>query len=395
MRRLSVLGLVAVVLLGGMVLPGTAMADAQGANESNAPAETSFGETQFVVTVFDNGSARFTQRYNQQLTNASDRQNFRAYAERFNSEETTLYTDFRTQAAALTGEGSNATGRRMVAQSFTREAQVTAQPTATGVVEMSFLWSNFTATDGDRLTVGDAFENGLYLSPEMSLELRAGPDLNVDWESVEPAPDASTNGSANESDSLTYFGETQFASGQPRVSFVPESSMGGDSSLSSEPMMLLAGVLVALLLLGAVVVRRADTPIFSRRADRTDATETVASSADNVPEATATADTDVGDVTDATEQDTEEPTPTVGPSVTDEELQSDEDRVFSLLEANGGRMRQSAIVAETGWSKSKVSMLLSEMEDAGLISKLRVGRENIVSLEGHEPAATRSPFEDN
>jgi uncharacterized membrane protein len=64
-----------------------------------------------------------------------------------------------------------------------------------------------------------------------------------------------------------------------------------------------------------------------------------------------------------------------------------------LLEENGGRMRQVAIVEETEWSKSKVSMLLSDMEEEGDISKLRVGRENIISLAGEEPEAAGSPFE--
>ena len=67
---------------------------------------------------------------------------------------------------------------------------------------------------------------------------------------------------------------------------------------------------------------------------------------------------------------------------------------MGLLEENGGRMKQVNIVDETDWSKSKVSMLLSEMEDEGQISKLRVGRENIISKKGMEPEAAGSPFED-
>ncbi|MFC7080273.1 helix-turn-helix transcriptional regulator [Halorussus caseinilyticus] len=86
-------------------------------------------------------------------------------------------------------------------------------------------------------------------------------------------------------------------------------------------------------------------------------------------------------------------TQTTEPSVSDEELLTDEARVKKLLDENGGRMKQVNIVEETGWSKSKVSMLLSEMEEDGDISKLRVGRENIISLEGHEPDAAGSPLE--
>jgi uncharacterized membrane protein len=57
-------------------------------------------------------------------------------------------------------------------------------------------------------------------------------------------------------------------------------------------------------------------------------------------------------------------------------------------------MKQVNIVEHTDWSKSKVSMLLSDMEETGTISKLRVGRENIISLAGHEPDATKSPFDE-
>ena len=65
---------------------------------------------------------------------------------------------------------------------------------------------------------------------------------------------------------------------------------------------------------------------------------------------------------------------------TDLSLLSDEERVERLLEANGGRMRQADIVDATGWSDAKVSQLLSEMTDSGRVQKLRLGRENLISL---------------
>ena len=385
MRRLWVFGLVVVMLAGVVAFPGPAVADAQVTNTSNQ-SQASFDETQFVVTVYENGSARWTQRYNQPLSNQTEIQNFRAYADRFTSEETPVYTDFRERATRLAEEGSNATGREMAARGFTREAQVTSQPTATGVVEMSFLWTNFTAREGG-IVVGDAFENGLYLSSEMSLEIRAGPNLDVAWESVEPTPDASTNGSENASDSLTYFGETQFAGGHPRVAFAAESPVVTDDSSPFDVSMLwIAGVFVlGAVVLGTVVLRRADRPLF-RTSDDEAAAATAESDTDD--------ETEPAETTDAADADTAETGTETPPAVSEAELRSDEDRVTALLEANGGRMQQGAIVAETGWSKSKVSMLLSEMEAEGEVSKLRVGRENIVSLAGHEPEAARSPFED-
>ena len=63
-----------------------------------------------------------------------------------------------------------------------------------------------------------------------------------------------------------------------------------------------------------------------------------------------------------------------------DEILSDEDRVINMLEANGGRLRQMTIVEETDWSKSKVSRLLSKMEEEGEIEKISMGRENLIAL---------------
>jgi hypothetical protein len=60
---------------------------------------------------------------------------------------------------------------------------------------------------------------------------------------------------------------------------------------------------------------------------------------------------------------------------------TDEQRVLQLLERHNGRARQKDIVMETDWSKSKVSRVLSGMEEAGTVSRTRIGRENIVTHE--------------
>ncbi|MFB6186080.1 MAG: helix-turn-helix transcriptional regulator, partial [Halobacteriaceae archaeon] len=64
----------------------------------------------------------------------------------------------------------------------------------------------------------------------------------------------------------------------------------------------------------------------------------------------------------------------------DPDLLSDEERVEQLLKQHGGRMKQSNIVEETKWSNAKVSQLLSSMEEEGQINKLRIGRENLITL---------------
>ena len=69
---------------------------------------------------------------------------------------------------------------------------------------------------------------------------------------------------------------------------------------------------------------------------------------------------------------------------------SDRERVRQLVQKNGGRMKQSAIVESVDWSKAKVSRLLAALEDEGEITKLRIGRENLICLRGHEPPASKS-----
>lgn len=61
-------------------------------------------------------------------------------------------------------------------------------------------------------------------------------------------------------------------------------------------------------------------------------------------------------------------------------VMTDEHRVLQMLESNGGQLRQSTIVDNTEWSKSKISRLLSKMEDQSQIEKISHGRENIIVL---------------
>ncbi|MFC7045288.1 hypothetical protein ACFQH6_07595 [Halobacteriaceae archaeon GCM10025711] len=81
-----------------------------------------------------------------------------------------------------------------------------------------------------------------------------------------------------------------------------------------------------------------------------------------------------------------------GPIPTEDVL-TNEEQVLNLLGANGGRLKQSAIVEETDWSKAKVSRVLSKMEGNDQITKIQVGRENVVTVKGEEPDGARSPFE--
>ncbi len=79
----------------------------------------------------------------------------------------------------------------------------------------------------------------------------------------------------------------------------------------------------------------------------------------------------------------------------DEALLTDEERIERLLRKAGGRMSQADIVENTDWSGPTVSRKLSSMEEKGFITRIQVGRGNLVFLDGHQPDITRSQLEDD
>ena len=58
----------------------------------------------------------------------------------------------------------------------------------------------------------------------------------------------------------------------------------------------------------------------------------------------------------------------------------DEEMIQQILLKYNGEAYQSDIVRERGLSKSKISNVLRDMKDQGLILKIRKGRGNIIRL---------------
>ena len=82
----------------------------------------------------------------------------------------------------------------------------------------------------------------------------------------------------------------------------------------------------------------------------------------------------------------EERNPSIGEARTaDRMITTKRAELVDLLEANGGRMKQSDLVSMTDWSASTVSRELAEMEEDGLVHKISIGRSNLVALIGAEP----------
>lgn len=71
-----------------------------------------------------------------------------------------------------------------------------------------------------------------------------------------------------------------------------------------------------------------------------------------------------------------------------DEVLPDDEVVHRELSNADGRMWQRTIAARTGWSESKTSRVLGEMEGDRMIFRHRVGREKLVYTPGAGPAAS-------
>ena len=297
----------------------------------------------------------------------------------------------------------------------------------TGELWLSFTWTNFARTDGDRVLLDDVFRTdlGWFTSlPENQRLVIAPPPGYAVTESPFPIEGTGTiriDGPDDVPDGLTA----------ENVSVVYEPTAVTSTSTTDPPtgegvnVGLLGGlVAVVLVVLGAAYLVRRD-PDFGPDPDHDGSpaadsgpdtggssgagTETAADAADGptagevggsapAPDGEptpatgeegdgATADgahaeaTDDGPTADADADARTESEPDADDAApVDETLLSDEERVERLLADNGGRMKQARIVSETGWSNAKVSQLLSSMDDADRVDKLRIGRENLISL---------------
>ncbi|WP_121740896.1 helix-turn-helix transcriptional regulator [Natronorubrum halophilum] len=362
--------------------------------DSIAVESQDFDKTTFEITVHENGSATWTFQHEQRFgtdnqTEAEDREAFEEFADEFESEETDLYDRFTESAQSMTDSGADLTGREMEATNFERSTTVEDQFGSRGFVEMSFTWEGFAAVEGNTVTVGDVFQN-IYLGPDQAMVIETGDGLRFDR--VTPEEDAQyPRESIEDANSVRWSGEQQFLDGNPRVVFVQEGAGDGLGNENPVSAVVNGDDTTWYLGLGAIAVLGiVGSIIWYRRQGGTAGGGGGANAAAVHPDgqepsaATAAAGVDDRNPDAASESG----------ALTDEELLTDDDRVVKLIRENGGRMKQVKIVEETGWSKSKVSMLLSDMEEDGTISKLRVGRENIISLEGFEPEATKSPFDE-
>ncbi|WP_436908807.1 helix-turn-helix transcriptional regulator [Halosimplex marinum] len=304
------------------------------------------------AAVDGNGTAAWTVEFRVRLDDENTTAAFESVQADVRENASAFTSQFATGMARTVGSAENRTGREMALEGVRVDATTEQLPQEYGVLTYRFTWTNFAATDGERLRIGDSL-SGLFLDRESSLVLSWPTDYGT--ESVTPDPDETGNGSA------TWRGPADFGSNEPRVVAAPA---GG--GLPTTALAALAVLLVAAVAGGGWLYR-------SRTGDGTEpgASDDGATGATAVAES---ADDDAGEAADDSEG------ADGGSDEPPEELLSNEERVIRLVKDNGGRIKQQRIASEFDWTDAKTSQVVGTLREEDAVETFRIGRENVVAL---------------
>lgn len=282
-------------------------------------------QLEYEIGVHVDGSARWIIEHRFLLDTDDDEMMFRQYS------NWTYFSDyFIKNVRALMNTAKLRTGREyMTVENFKMTVDVFD---SYRVVKYEFDWIGFAEVRDNRITLGDVFEvEGLFLHGNGTLNL-VYPSGYV-LMSATPRPNVESD------ETLTWYEVENFDMGEPRV-VLKEKKLGiVDRLKSSTPIII---VLVVLAGLGSTGLW-----FFKFRKERREPL-----GAPHVP-------------------------PTLG-------IEDDEEKVVELLKSAGGRLLQSSLADQCGFSRSKTSKLLTLMERKGSIRRQKRGREKVVMLIGGE-----------
>ncbi len=356
-----------------LAVPVTDTETVANATNSTGANATVREETLMDITLRENGDARWNVTARYLLADDNESEAFRGLAAEYEDGR----ADFGPTSVPFERivERVNASvDRSMELREVGRSAQLRRNGTV-GVLSLSFTWTNFTEISDGQIILGDAFWFGSdtwlpTLGDEQTLTISIPNSYYLS--SGSPSGGKIVNGTV-----LRYDGPQQFERGDFEMTYSPKSTetptttpkegfLPGGSGLWG-------AVVVFLLLTGsfgayALAQRRGVDPTPTAEPSSVDAPDDDAGASAATPRAN---DDEEAPAEERAPDDDSEP---------GSELLSDEERVLRLLRNNDGRMKQGQIVKETNWSNAKVSQLLSKMDDNDDVDKLRIGRENLITL---------------
>ncbi|MFA1612123.1 helix-turn-helix transcriptional regulator [Halobellus rubicundus] len=378
----------ALLLVFAAVAPAPALAATDDPSASAARPQVTDGDgavprTSVDIALRPDRSAYWRIEVRYDLETENETQGFREIASRYES-GTADVGPSAVLFRSLSQRASEATGREMAIENVTYHSSLDAEA-GRGTLALTFEWTNFLRQgDNETLVLDDAFllptaeadDQRTWLSIfDQNQEIRISPP--------EGYTVSSTSIAVQQRESAVVLTQpSDFEDeGQLRITY---SAIGPAGRL---PLGLIAGALVAVALVAGAWAFRSGgrVPLLGSLFGAADEHE---ESVAVDPDGPVTEGTHVDEHAERVESEDDADGDGDGDEAgVDLSLLSDEERVERLLEQNGGRMKQATIVDETGWSDAKVSQLLSTMADEGRVDKLRLGRENLISLPDDEAGA--------
>jgi uncharacterized membrane protein len=199
--------------------------------------------------------------------------------------------------------------------------------------EYMFTWLNFSTIQNQLITFGDVFRLEDFferLYGESSLKITYPAEFTVS--SVSPEP----NGRSNQAHTLVWYRTQDFLSGNPSIVLTSGNTAENGNS-GNRLLYLIVGIAIVVVVVAIVlffVLKR-------RKLIRKEvaATSQMATS-----------------------------------------LESDEDKIIKIIQSSGGTVRQSVITEQSRFSKAKTSQLLAVLERKGVVTRVKKGRDKIVTL---------------
>lgn len=313
--------------------------------------------TSIKVEVKTNGDSIWITEKKIPLTTPEDIANWDATA---NNSIDVYRADFEMRMKDYVAHISGAIGRPMEVQGVNVMVEK-SQPYAIsdntsityGTIRYTFTWTHFATVRGNAIEVGDAFVDGFLLNKDDSIKFILPPNYRTT--SVSPAYDDMKDKYQPE---ITWYANSGnntdiriFGPGEPSVTIRQSagSVMGFDWWMLIPAIILsaIAGFAAAFFLFRKKEAPDAPLPILE------------------MP---------------LTVEKSSEPSPEESEPIDSERFMSDEEKIIRYLEESGGQMFQSDLVKKTDFSKSKLSMVLSDLKERGTIIKIKKGKENLIRI---------------
>jgi uncharacterized membrane protein len=243
---------------------------------------------------------------------------------------------FQQKVLRLVDAAAATTHRDMTVDSDSLQIDTTISSTSK-TTEYTFTWQNFSTTQNEEITFGDVFGASNFfgqLYGDASIQMTYPSTFTI--KHVSPTPSERDD----QRQTLDWRRTQDFVNGEPNI-VLAVGNPAENSNIVDWQLLLVIGAVSATavgLIAGFLLFRRRTKP---------------------QPEESATI-----------------------PRAP--HIENDEDKIINILKASGGTTRQSDITEQSKFSKAKTSQLLAALEQKGVVTRYKKGRDKIVTFNNNK-----------